>query len=127
MATRASTKQKSATKPRIISNGSRSKTAKSPRLQPAKKITLRPASEWVIQGIEISRIRAELPPEEQETAISFLKGGRYAEITTADRQWQKRIESLGVKPRAITTFDMGKVEIRYYDRVPKGYVQMPSV
>ncbi len=84
------------------------------------------AVEWQKEGVELARVAGELPPTEQETTISFLRGGRYAEITTADSQWQKRIESLGVRPRAITTFSEDKAEIRYYDRVPKGYVGMPS-
>ncbi len=88
--------------------------------------SLTPAADWQRDGVELTRVAGELPPTEQETTISFLRGGRYAEITTADSQWQKRIESLGVRPRAITTFSDGKAEIRYYDRVPKGYVGMPS-
>ena len=75
-------------------------------------------------GVRVDRIKGHLALEERETGVAFLETDAHAEVTTANAQWIKRIESLGYKPKYVTIYEDGG-EIRVYD-VPKRIIQMPS-
>ena len=91
-----------------------------------QKHRFRSAKEWQELGVEIKRLSGELPIEDRETSLSFLGRDKYAEVTSARRDWQRRLEGLGCVPTAINTFQRGAAEIRYYAKVPRQFIRMPS-
>ena len=84
------------------------------------------AKEWQERGVEVILLTGELMIEDRETAMAFIGREQHAEITTAHIQWQRRLESLGCQPTSITTFERGAAQIRYYSRVPRRFIRMPS-
>ena len=92
---------------------------------PGTRRLLQP-EEWAKRGVEVTHLPGLHPPEDRETVIGFVGRERYAEITTASYVWQRRIEELGCKPVAITTFGHAGCSIRYYPRVPRKYIVMPA-
>ena len=91
-----------------------------------QKHRFRSAKEWQELGVEVKRLSGELPIEDRETSMSLLGRDKYAEVTSARRDWQRRLEGLGCVPTAINTFQRGAAEIRYYANVPKQFIRMPS-
>lgn len=92
----------------------------------SKEKRLKTAKAWAKEGVDVGEITGDHPTKDHETSLSFIRGDRYGEITTANYQWQRRIEALGCKPRSITTFSDSKAQIRWYDRVPKAFMRKPS-
>ena len=91
-----------------------------------QKHRFRSAKEWQKLGVEVKRLSGELPIDDRETALSFLGRDKYAEVTSARRDWQRRLEGLGCVPTAINTFERGAAQIRYYSNVPRQFIRMPS-
>ena len=91
-----------------------------------QKYRFRSVKEWLKLGVEVKRLSGELPIEDRETAMSFLGRDKFAEVTSARRDWQRRLEGLGCVPTAINTFQRGAAEIRYYAKVPRQFIRMPS-
>lgn len=84
------------------------------------------AEDWEKRGVAVVRLSGDLPPDERETGLSFFDKDRFAEVTTALYSWQKRLESLGCVPTVINTFQDSSAEIRYYARVPRRFIRLPS-
>ena len=91
-----------------------------------EKHRFRSAKEWQELGVEVVQLSGELMIEDRETALAFIGREQRAEITTAHVQWQRRLESLGCQPTSITTFERGAAQIRYYSKVPRRFIRMPS-
>jgi hypothetical protein len=70
------------------------------------------------------QILGDLPRIEQETAMSWLAPDKEVEITTSEKRWQRRIESLGIEPTVINNFEDGNSSRLYY--VPKRFIKLPS-
>lgn len=90
------------------------------------KLRFHTAKEWQELGVEVIQLSGELMIEDRETALAFIGREQHAEITTAYVQWQRRLESLGCQPTSITTFERGAAQIRYYSKVPRRFIRMPS-
>ena len=105
------------------SDGSAQSGVKIPSKQ---KHRFRSAKEWQELGVEVKRLSGELPIDDRETSMSFLGRDKYAEVTSARRDWQRRLEGLGCVPTAINTFQRGAAEVRYYSKVPRRFIRMPS-
>lgn len=84
------------------------------------------AEDWEKRGVAVVRLSGDLPPDERETGLSFFDKDKFAEVTTALYSWQKRLESLGCVPTIINTFQDSSAEIRYYARVPRRFIRLPS-
>ena len=84
------------------------------------------AKQWQKLGVEVQQLAVDLPIEERETSMSFVGRENFAEVTTAHRQWQRRLESLGCIPTSVTAFKRGSAEIRHYGMVPRRFIRMPS-
>ena len=74
--------------------------------------------------MRVDRVKGYLVREERETGIAFLETDTYAEVTTANERWIKRIESLGYRPNYVAIYADGG-EIRVYD-VPKQIIPLPA-
>lgn len=82
------------------------------------------SQEWKDQGIPyVSFTSNPLDKEERESSMSFLESDSSAEITTALKSWQKRLENLGYRPVAITQYPQD-ISIRVYV-VPKKDIGFP--
>ena len=96
-----------------------------PTYQRASKRPKPPSlSDLEAAGVRVDRIKGHLAMEERETGVAFLETDTHAEVTTANAQWIKRIESLGYKPKYVAIYEDGG-EIRVYD-VPKRVIQLPA-
>ena len=84
------------------------------------------ASEWERRGVEVQHLSGALPIYERETTLTFVGREEYAEVSTAHRSWQRRLESLGCVPSSITIFRRSAIDIRYYEGVPRQFVRMPT-
>ena len=76
--------------------------------------------------MEVQELSGDLPVAERQTTLTITGREDYAEVDTAHRQWQRRLESLGCVPSTITTFRRSAIDIRYYESVPRQFVRMPS-
>ena len=84
------------------------------------------ALEWKRRGVEVQELSGELSVAERHTVVSFTGREDYAEVDTAHRQWQRRLEALGCIPTTITTFSRSAIDIRNYEGVPRRFIRMPS-
>ena len=84
------------------------------------------ASQWKKQGVEVYHVKGyTIRSEERETAIHFCETDKTSWVLTSSNKWQKRIESLGVKPDKIVTYVGTQVDQREYS-VPISFIKMPS-
>ena len=109
----------------IPARGSRASgdgNGKTPEKQKSRYLS---AIQWKRQGVDVEQVTGELKLEDRETTVAFL-GRDDAEVHTAHRLWQRRLEVLGCRPESITTFSRGAGEIRYYSQVPRRFIRLPS-
>lgn len=109
----------------ILAPGSRVPGAGNGKTPGKQKHGCRNAIQWKKLGVDVEQVTGELKLEDRETTVAFL-GRDDAEVHTAHRVWQRRLEVLGCRPEVILTFSRGAGEIRYYSQVPRRFIRLPS-